>query len=129
MFLFLLYRTLLSAQSGTITGKIASATDNSPISSATISVKGSNKGVSASSDDSFSISVPAGEVVLSVTFVGFTTKDVDVSPGDHDINISLAGESRQLEEVVVTALGITRQARTLVYATQTVKASDIEMAM
>ena len=121
----LLFGTLLFAQNRTITGKILSADDKSAISSATISLKGSSKGVPASTNGSFSINVPAGKVVLTVTSVGFTPKDVEVSPDQNSVNISLQGESRQLENVVVTALGITRQAKTLTYATQTVKPSQL----
>ncbi|WP_211217472.1 SusC/RagA family TonB-linked outer membrane protein [Segetibacter koreensis] len=124
----LFFGTLLFAQNRTITGTVLSRSDNSPISSATIAVKGSTKGVSASSNGNFSISVPAGKVVLSVTSVGFTPKEIEVSPDQNNINVALEGESRQLEGVVVTALGITRQAKTLVYATQTVKPAELTEA-
>lgn len=121
----LLFGTILFAQNRTITGRVLSTGNNSPISAATISLKGSTKGVSASSDGSFSIGVPRGKVVLFVTSIGFTPKEIEVSPNDNNINISLEGGSAQLEGVVVTALGITRQARTLVYATQTVKPAEL----
>lgn len=121
----LLCGTILLAQNRTITGRVLSAKDNSSISAATITIKGSTRGVSASSDGSFSISAPRSRVVLTVTSVGFTAKDVDVPATDNSVTITLQEDTRQLEGVVVTALGITRQARTLVYATQTVKASEL----
>jgi TonB-linked SusC/RagA family outer membrane protein len=117
--------TILLAQNRTITGKVISGRDNSPILAATVTLKGSNKGVSASADGSFSINVPGGKAVLSVTSVGFTSREIEVSPNNNNITISLQEESRQLEGVVVTALGITRQARSLVYATQTVKPAEL----
>ena len=120
----LLFGTTLFAQTRTITGRVLSTRD-SAISSATISVKGSSKGVSASSDGSFSISVPSGKATLTVTSIGYGQKEVDVPATDNTVNVTLEEESRQLEGVVVTALGITRQARTLVYATQTVKPAEL----
>lgn len=121
----LLMGTLLFAQNRTLRGRVLSARDNSSISAATVRVKGSSSGVSASSDGSFSINIPASKVTLVVTSVGFGEKEIEVSPADNNLNISLAEETRQLEGVVVTALGITRQARTLVYATQTVKPAEL----
>ena len=70
----LLFGTLLLAQTRTITGKVFSGKDNAAISAASITLKGSSKGVFASSDGSFSITVPTGRVVLSVTSIGFAPK-------------------------------------------------------
>lgn len=121
----LLFGTILFAQNRTITGRVLSTADDNGISAATITLKGSTRAVSASADGSFSISVPGGKAVLSVSSVGFAPKEVEVSPNENSINIALEGGSAQLEGVVVTALGITRQARTLVYATQTVKPAEL----
>ncbi len=121
----LLLGTILFAQNRTITGRVLSTADNSGISAATITLKGSTRAVSASADGSFSISVPRGKAVLSVSSVGFAPKEIEVSPNDNNINISLTGESSQLEGVVVTALGITRQTKTLAYATQSVKPAEL----
>ena len=120
--LLLLYGTALLAQNRTITGKVVSAKDNTALVSATISVKGTTVGTSTASDGSFSISAPAGKVTLQVSTIGFVTKEQVVESNQNNITINLMEGSQELGEVVVTALGIQRQAKTLVYATQSVKA-------
>lgn len=115
----------LLAQNRVVTGRISSVKDNSPISGATISVKGSNRSVAAASDGSFSINVPEGPVTLVVSSIAFVTQEIDVTAGQSNISVALADNNTQLGEVVVTALGISRQAKTLVYATQSVKPAEL----
>jgi TonB-linked SusC/RagA family outer membrane protein len=117
--------TLVFAQDRTITGKVLSAKDNVGLAGASITVKGRTGGTSTAQDGSFSVVAPAGKVTLQVSSVGFITKDMVVAPDMNNIVINLAEGSQELSEVVVTALGIQRQAKTLVYATQTVKPSEL----
>jgi TonB-linked SusC/RagA family outer membrane protein len=125
---FLLLGTLLFAQNRTITGKVMSSKDNTPIVGVTISVKGTTQGVSTVTDGSFSIAAPKGRVTLQLSSVGFENKEVIVAPGQDIVSINLGEDTRQLSEVVVTALGISRQAKTLVYATQTIKTAELTEA-
>ncbi|MFZ9662026.1 MAG: SusC/RagA family TonB-linked outer membrane protein, partial [Chitinophagaceae bacterium] len=76
------------------------------------------------SDGTFSIKAQQGNVTLQISYVGYTTQEVNIAAGTNNIEVSLAGAG-QMEGVVVTALGITRQAKSLVYATQSVKASEL----
>ena len=124
----LLSGTLLFAQTRIITGKVLSSKDNTPVPGATISVKGTTRGVSTLNDGSFSISAPDGRVTLQLSSVGFESKAFVVDAGQSIVTINLNEDTRQLGEVVVTALGIQRQAKTLVYATQTIKTSEITEA-
>ncbi len=113
------------AQNRTISGRVLSTKDATPVPGATVSIKGTNKAASSSPDGSFSIEAPNSRVTLILSSVGFTNKEVTVNAGENTVEINLSEDSRQLNEVVVTALGITRQAKTLVYATQTIKTSEI----
>jgi hypothetical protein len=122
--LFIASTYLLHAQTRTISGRIVAATNNAAISSASINVKGHSTTVIANDDGSFSITAPAGDVTLVATSVGFVRKEVDVPAGQNNVTITL-DEGGSLSNVVVTALGITRQAKSLVYATQTVKPSEL----
>ena len=124
----LLLGTLLFAQDRTITGKVISAKDNAGLAGVTISVRGRTTGTSTGLDGSFSIVAPAGRVTLQVSSVGFISKEQVVAANQNDIVIDLTEGSTELSEVVVTALGIQRQAKTLVYATQTVKPSELTEA-
>lgn len=121
----LLYGTILFAQDRTITGKIVAAKDNAGVVGASVVVKGRTSGTSTGADGSFSIMAPAGRVTLQVTSVGFTTKELVVEAGQSNVVIDLTESSQELGEVVVTALGIQRQAKSLVYATQSVKPSEL----
>jgi TonB-linked SusC/RagA family outer membrane protein len=121
----LFYVTTLSAQNRTISGTVTNTRDNSAVQGATVSVKGSSVAAATGPNGAFSISAPSGNVTLQFSSVGFTPKEVIVNADDNDITVSLDESTEQMSEVVVTALGITREAKTLVYATQTVKPSTL----
>jgi TonB-linked SusC/RagA family outer membrane protein len=121
----LLLGTFLFAQDRTITGKVVSTKDNVGLAGVSITVKGRTTGTSTASDGSFSVVAPAGRVTLRVSSVGFINKEQVVEASQNNIVIDLTEGSTELSEVVVTALGIQRQAKTLVYATQTVKPSEL----
>ena len=110
------------AQTRTITGKITNQ-NNDPIPRATIQVKGSTNAVTANDDGVFSINLNDRNAVLVISSVDYTSREVKV--GDKSvINIQLQS-SGELSEVVVTALGITRQKRSLGYSAQSVGAVEI----
>jgi len=121
----MLFATLLSAQNRTITGKVVSSRDNAGLSGVTVSLKGTTKAAVSSADGSFSIEVPTGKATLSISSVGFAPKDYVVQANENNLEIKLDLDTHELGEVVVTALGIQRQSKTLVYATQSVKPSEL----
>ncbi|MEJ7827397.1 MAG: SusC/RagA family TonB-linked outer membrane protein, partial [Segetibacter sp.] len=125
---FALFGTISLAQNRTITGNILSAKDNSNVSGATVTIKGSNKGVFASSEGGFSISAPTGRTVLVVSSIGFAQKEIEVSPNDNTVNITLDEDTRQLGEVVVTAMGISKDQKVLSYATQRINTESFSKA-
>jgi TonB-linked SusC/RagA family outer membrane protein len=116
---------VLSAQNRTISGKVVASKDNAGLAGVTILVKGTVNAVSTSADGSFTINVPAGKTTITVSSVGFAPKDMVVQPGENNLVIRMDLDSQELGEVVVTALGIQRQSKTLVYATQSVKPSEL----
>src|SRR6478672_5860336 len=124
----LLLGTLLFAQDRTITGKVVSLKDSLGVAGASISVKGKTIGTSTGADGSFSVVVPAGKITLQVSSVGFISAEHVLAANQNDIVIHLTEGATQLTEVVVTALGIQRQAKTLVYATQAVKPAELTEA-
>ena len=113
------------AQVKTVTGKITSSDDSGPLPGASVKIKGSTTGTSTDSNGSFTIQVPSSSAVLVVSLIGYKTQEVTVG-NRTTIALALASDSQQLEEVTVsTALGITRQAKSLGYAAQTVKSEDL----
>lgn len=121
----LLCCSIAFSQERTITGTITDETNKGPVAGATVKVKGGNTAVSTNSEGVFAIKAPAGAVTLVISSIGYATKEVSVASGSDGVTIVLTGDSKQLGEVVVTALGITRQQKSLVYATQVVKPQQL----
>ena len=89
---------------------------------ATVIVQDTNRGVTTDFDGNFSIEASTGEVLV-VSFVGYDNTNVTVGDADsYSISLDLGNE---LEEVVVTSLGIKREAKALGYSIQTVDSDDI----
>jgi TonB-linked SusC/RagA family outer membrane protein len=99
-----------------ITGTVSDSA-GVPIPGATVLVSGTNNGVTTDFDGNYSIMASEGDV-LSVSYVGYAAQSVSVGTSNN-INITLSLDNT-LEEVVVTALGITREAKSLGYAQQKV---------
>jgi TonB-linked SusC/RagA family outer membrane protein len=93
-----------------------------------VKVKGKTNSTITNSVGGFSFQVPTGNIVLEISSVGFTTTELNVGSGESFVNISLAISSGELGEVVVTALGITKQARKLGYAVTTVEGDLLDKA-
>src|SRR5688500_19006249 len=120
---FLLVLLLLSglnvhAQTRLLTGRVVS--DQMPVTAATISVQGAASGTATDNNGNFSLQVPGGNITLLISSVGFSTLSRDVKANENNIQINLNRQDAELEKVVVTALGITRKAKSIPYATQTV---------
>ncbi|MDR1779292.1 MAG: SusC/RagA family TonB-linked outer membrane protein [Tannerella sp.] len=114
---------VLSAQERTVTGHVTSAEDNEPIIGATVIVKGNSSiGTVTDIDGNFTLSVPASATTLTVSYVGMADQDVAVAAR---VNVRLSSSNIQLEEVVVTAMGISREKKALGYAVQDVKSEQL----
>ena len=105
----------------TVTG-VVSDDSGTPLPGATILVDGSNRGVTTDFDGNFSIEAAEGEA-LTVSYVGYSDLIITVGTSD-SYNVTLVADNA-LEEVVVTSLGIKRDAKALGYAVQTIKSEDL----
>jgi TonB-linked SusC/RagA family outer membrane protein len=94
---------------------------------ATIVVKGTTIGTAAGADGSYSITVPNAQSVLVVSFIGMTVQEIPVN-GKSVIDVSLASETAALDEVVVTALGISKAKKSLAYSVGEVKSESLVQA-
>ncbi len=114
---------LVNAQTREVTGKVTDST-GAPIAGASVNVKGIKKGTSAGNDGSFRLMIPQ-KATLVFTAVGYEVQEIDVT-NRNDIAVQLhAGGSRVLNEIVVTALGLKREKRSLGTATQTIDADQL----
>ncbi|ULQ51423.1 SusC/RagA family TonB-linked outer membrane protein [Flavihumibacter fluvii] len=126
IFLVLL-SSLAMAQGRTVTGSV-SGPGNIPLPGVTVSQKGTKNAAVTNDAGIFSIKVTGTNVVLVMSSIGFASQEVSVPEGTNSIVVSLADASKQLGEVVVTALGVTKSKRNLNYATQTVDTKDLTKA-
>ncbi|MEC5148115.1 SusC/RagA family TonB-linked outer membrane protein [Chitinophaga sp. 212800010-3] len=111
------------AQTKLISGKVTDAKDGSGLPGVSVGIKGTGKGALTSNDGSYKIEVPENATLI-FSFIGYTSKEVPAG-AQSVINVSLGIDNKDLSEVVVTALGIKREKRTLGYTTQEVKGDEI----
>ncbi len=116
-----IYATSIYSQ--TVTGRVADASD-SPLPGVTVVVQGTTTGTVTNIDGQYSLSGVPADATLVFSFVGMRTEQVAVE-GRSTINVTMVSSDVLLDEVVITALGISRVERTLTYAQQTVSAEDL----
>jgi len=115
------------AQTRQVTGKVT-GTDNQAVASATIKVKGGNAAATTNADGVFSLNAPSGSFTLQISSTGFAAKEVTVGATQSTVNVTLTAQSTDLSEVVVTALGVKREKKSLTYASQQVGGDEIRRA-
>jgi TonB-linked SusC/RagA family outer membrane protein len=108
----------------TISGKVMSAENQQPLSGATIAVKGSSKKTSTDGFGVFKIDASENDVLV-ISNVGFLNQEVKASDAS---SIILQTDSKNLNEVVVTALGVRKEVKRLGYSIQEVKGVDLVKA-
>jgi iron complex outermembrane receptor protein len=92
-----------------------------PVIGATILIQGTGQGTTTDAEGNFTLSAPAGGTLL-VSFIGYTTQAVAVAP---NVRVELEPDVEMLEEVVVTALGLSRERRALGYSVTELRGEDI----
>lgn len=114
---------LATAQVTRVTGNVTSSEDGEPIVGASVLVKGTNVGTITDIDGNFAINnVPSSATTLVVSFVGMQTQEVPIR---ENVRVMLRPDSELLDEVVVTAMGISKERKALGYAVQDVKSDEL----
>jgi len=111
----------------TITGKVTSADDGNGIPGVTVLVKGTQAGTLTDMDGKYQLTVPKDAATLVYTFIGMKTEEVAIG-ASNVIDVILKSETQVVEGVVVTALGISREKKSLGYSVQDVKGDEIAKA-
>ncbi len=107
-----------------VKGTVTSADDGEPVIGASVLVKGTQIGTITDVEGQFQLtSVPVSAKYLVVSFVGMEQKEVPIKPGH--ISIVLKSSTQQMDEVVVTALGISREKKALGYTAQEIKSEAL----
>ncbi|GAB3829572.1 hypothetical protein GCM10028895_44590 [Pontibacter rugosus] len=126
IFLCLNIYGMAHAQDKEISGRVISKDDGQPMPGVTIVVEGLTRGTQTGVDGTFSLSAPQG-ATLVVSFIGFATQRVPVT-GSSVYNITIAQDTKQLQEVVVTSFGIERDKKSLGYGVSGVSSEEITKA-
>ncbi|MGF2414545.1 MAG: SusC/RagA family TonB-linked outer membrane protein, partial [Ferruginibacter sp.] len=113
----------LKAQQRTITGTVTSDVDGKALSGVSVIIKGAGGGVTTAANGAYSIKVPAGNVSLLFSFVGYTSQEVVLKNQDA-VDVVLVAENKSLDDVVVIGYG-TQRKRDLTGAVSSVKAKDL----
>ncbi|MEO6837458.1 MAG: carboxypeptidase-like regulatory domain-containing protein, partial [Ginsengibacter sp.] len=116
---------LAIAQEHSVKGHVTGP-DGNPVPGITVQVKGTNTATATNSNGQFTLTT-SPDATLLFTGVGFEEQSIKIG-NRTNIDVDLASSSKRLNEVVVTALGIKRQARALGYGTQTVNNSELTLS-
>jgi TonB-linked SusC/RagA family outer membrane protein len=122
-FFFIVGITFVHAQKRQISGTVTGADDGETLPGVSVVVKGATIGTVTDSDGKYSLEVPADAKVLQFTFVGMKMKEMPIG-ASNTIDVSMEVDALKVEEVVVTALGISRQQKSLGYAATSVQAEE-----
>lgn len=114
------------AQDRTVNGRVIDRATNEGLPGVTVLVKGTQIGSATNADGTFSLSAPASATTLRISSVGFTSVDQAITDGP--MTVALVTDTKQLNEVVVTALGVERTRNSLAYSATQVEGNDITIA-
>lgn len=120
--LTIVFCTILHAQSVLIKGKVTDGATNKPVDGASVVIKNTSTGTFTNANGEFSISTSVGSNLV-INFVGYQQKEV-VASGEY-MNITLDAFVKQLDDVVITALGVRKEKKLVSYATQEVKGAEL----
>ncbi|MES2874132.1 MAG: carboxypeptidase-like regulatory domain-containing protein, partial [Bacteroidota bacterium] len=125
-FLLLMIAMATFAQERTVTGTVTGRDDGLPIPGVSIKVKGTTTGTQSGPNGRFSINVSGANPVLVFSFIGYTTQEASASGST--VNVALAVDNQQLSEIIVTALGVTREQKSLGYSVGKVDSEALTVA-
>jgi TonB-linked SusC/RagA family outer membrane protein len=106
----------------TVTGKVVSQEDGEPVIGASIKIEGTKTGTVTDVDGNFSLVAPSGNAKLVISYLGMKSQKVVAKS---KMKIVLEGEDNTLNDVVVTALGVSRQKKALGYAVTELKGDEM----
>ncbi|MGN6542319.1 MAG: TonB-dependent receptor plug domain-containing protein [Ginsengibacter sp.] len=126
-FIFILLSQNVAAQIFSVNGTVISKKTGQPLTAVTVTDKGNKQSAITDENGNFKLQVP-GKSILLFSSVGYKPQEIDVASNNTYIKISLEEEENVLNEVVVTALGISKEKKSLGYAVQELKSKDISEA-
>ena len=122
LFIMLIFSGVLASAQNRISGQVRDAAGN-PVPFASVTEKGSKKATTADASGNFTINSKQTSTTLVVTGVGYAMQEVDAT--GTNVSITMSRSTQELAAVVVTGLGIQRQAKELGYSTAKVSAPEL----
>ncbi len=116
------------AQGQEVAGTVIDTDTGELLPGVNITIKGTDRGTSTNLDGEFSLSVPSLSETLIVSYIGYATQEIDIN-GRTQINIELQMRSETLDQLVVTALGISREQESLGYAVEEVRGDQLNQVV
>jgi len=111
------------AQERTVSGKVTSADDGSGVPGVNVVLQGTTNGTITDGDGNFKVTIPSEGGTLVFSFVGMKTQEIKVGSRSV-IDVQMESDATELGEVVVTAIGISREKASLGYGVTTLKADE-----
>lgn len=121
VFILTAFQSLMAQR--TVTGIVKSSENDEPLIGATVQVKGTEVAVATDLDGKFSINVPAGSTTLVIKSLGMAEKEVEAT--SDVVDVSLDPDLLKINEVLVTALGIPKEEKSLGYSAQEIGGQDL----
>lgn len=109
-----------------VTGRITAVEDGSGIPGVNVVIKGTTTGTISDIDGNYTIYVPSGGVLV-YSFIGYATEEVDIG-NRSTMDLAMGADVKQLSEVVVTAMGVSRSKKSLGYSVTTINALQGKVA-
>jgi len=117
----------VAAQSVKISGVVTAKSDGLPLPGVSVSIKGTTTGAQTNNEGKFTLNAKVNDV-LRITYIGFTPKEIPITQNETALQITLDELANSLNEVVITALNISKDKKSLGYAVQGLKSKDISEA-
>lgn len=124
---FLMLHSAVLAQTRLISGSVKDKAGTG-IPAVSITVKGQNIQTVTDMNGAFSLQAPSGNIQLVATSVGYGERTIDVPANESNVAITMEESGEQLGEVIVTALGISKEARKVGYSVSTVVGDQLNQA-
>src|SRR5690606_5701012 len=124
--LLVMATSIVSAQQRNISGVVTNANDGSPVPNASVQVKGTDRGTTSNTRGEYSIAASTDETIV-VSIIGFAPME-QVVGSSNTLNFNLGADAVEMQGVVVTALGITRQQKALGYSAQQINTDELNDA-
>src|SRR5690606_4596802 len=128
IFIYLIYLVaplIAFGQQTDITGNVVDAQSNAPLTGVSVSVKGKALSTQTDQQGAFVLRNVSPTDTLVFSFVGFSPYETAVGQRQTPLQVALTSISEDLDEVVVTAFGVSRAKKALGYAVQDVKAQEL----